>query len=106
MSDVIEIGEGLTDPTSFNYSSLFSDLAPSDLQTLQALSVNCDLQQALGFGELLVKHDWGEEDKSYCQWHGKSGPLALKSLVPQQAHDKACTYATLVRIVHCGWYVE
>ena len=72
ITDVIEVGEGLSDPAlRSNYSTLFSTLSASDLATLTALSSNCQLQQQLGFGQLLLKHDWGEVNQSYCQWHGE-----------------------------------
>ena len=70
IADVIDIGKYLSDPTSFNVSSLGSVTTAADLAAVQALSVNCSLQQALGFGEVLLKHAWQEVDKSYCQWHG------------------------------------
>lgn len=71
IADVIDVGQYLSDPASFNISSLTGVLSATDLATVQALSVNCTLQQALGFGEALLKHGWQEADKSYCQWHGE-----------------------------------
>lgn len=96
MSDVIKIGDGFADPASFNYSSLFSSLSPSGLATLQALSADCTLQQALSFGELLVKHDWGEEDKSYCQWHGKPASLPQMYTWSSPSNKQHC-YPCLTR---------
>ena len=77
IAEVIQLGEGFWNPSMLN-SSLVSTLTASDLAELQALSVNCTLQQALSFGQLLLKHDWGEPDRSYCSWHGRTArPLLL-----------------------------
>lgn len=71
IADLTQLGVDHFDPTLLN-SSLVSALSASDLAELRTLSVNCTLQQALSFGQLLLKHEWGEPDRSYCSWHGRT----------------------------------
>ena len=81
VADIIQFGEGLSDPGQYNYTALLSIISAPDVATLQALSVQCQLQQALGFGQLLLNHVWGEAGESYCQWHGELASHAAIGLM-------------------------
>ena len=70
IADVTEYGDSLSADSPYNSSSILSASRFKDLAALPLLSANCTLQQALSFGQLLLDVNWGEEDRSYCQWHG------------------------------------
>ena len=61
-------GHGLANSSLTVASPFPSDLV-TDLFNLPALSVNCELQQWLSFGQLLLKFEWGS-NVSYCRWYG------------------------------------
>ena len=94
VEDVITAGEGLFDSTKFNSTSLFANLTASDLAALQTLSINCELQQALSFGQLLIRHEWGEEE-SYCQWHGEFASLPGAGTVSLDPRHGVATFPAL-----------
>ena len=61
-------GRGLANSSLTVASPFPSDLV-ADLFNLPTLSVNCELQQWLSFGQLLLKFEWGS-NVSYCRWYG------------------------------------
>ena len=69
VEELEEAGYNLADQTS-NAASLSTDLV-DDLSNLPTLSVDCDIQQWLTFGQLLLKQEWGS-NVSYCHWYGIS----------------------------------
>lgn len=91
ITELVEIGEGLSDPEAYNFTSLLNSFSASDLAALQALSANCTLQQALSFGEILLKHDWDEPGRSYCSWHGELSSSAALIMWAMNAVSIVCT---------------
>ena len=61
-------GHGLAN-SSLTIASPFPTDLVTDLYNLPALSINCELQQWLSFGQLLLKFEWGS-NVSYCRWFG------------------------------------
>ena len=70
IADVAAYGFSVSQNDTVLAGSISSGSKTTDLAALPLLSANCSLQQALAFGQLLVKHQWDHSEVSYCQWHG------------------------------------
>ena len=68
ITELEDAGHGLAN-SSLTIASPFPTDLVTDLYNLPALSINCELQQWLSFGQLLLKFEWGS-NVSYCRWHG------------------------------------
>lgn len=68
VTELDEAGHGLAN-SSLTIASPFPTDLVTDLFNLPALSINCELQQWLSFGQLLLKFEWGS-NVSYCRWYG------------------------------------
>ena len=63
-----DAGRGLANSSLTTASPFPTDLV-TDLYNLPDFSINCELQQWLSFGQLLLKFEWGS-NVSYCRWYG------------------------------------
>ena len=70
VADVVTYGISISEQNTVLSEAISSASKFRDLAFLPDLSTNCTLQQALSFGQLLLRHDWGNSNQSYCQWHG------------------------------------
>ena len=68
VTELEDAGHGLAN-SSLTIASPFPTDLVTDLFNLPALSINCELQQWLSFGQLLLKFAWGST-VSYCRWYG------------------------------------
>lgn len=68
VTELEDAGHGLAN-SSLTIASPFPTDLVTDLFNLPALSINCELQQWLSYGQLLLKFDWGS-NVSYCRWYG------------------------------------
>ena len=68
VTELEDAGQGLAN-SSLTIASPFPTDLVTDLFNLPALSINCELQQWLSFGQLLLKFEWGS-NVSYCRWYG------------------------------------